>query len=182
MRFTQFGHQVPRKNSKMTGPCSRKLGSENFPPRFAAASEKSGARDPIPSVSVQLRISKSTLRYSRDQNKSRRDEGTTGGTGLLCRAVIRPPMNWDERVIYKRGAPALWPLVFLYLQLVRRFHCDVSCPFFPVFPERLAMISAMIFSEPQAAFDAVATNQITHCATGHFRLRFASSDDGNCGQ
>jgi hypothetical protein len=49
------------------------------------------------------------------------------------------------RFIYKRGAPVLWPLVFLYLQLVRRFHCGVSCPFFPVFPERLPMISAMIF-------------------------------------
>ncbi len=44
------------------------------------------------------------------------------------------------RFIYNRGAPALWPLVFLYLQLVRRFHCDVSCPFFSVFPKRLGMI------------------------------------------
>jgi hypothetical protein len=52
MRFTQFGHQVPRKNSKTTIPSARKPERETIPSRFAAASENSGARDPIPKVSV----------------------------------------------------------------------------------------------------------------------------------
>jgi hypothetical protein len=52
MRFTQFGHQVPRRNSTITIPCARKLDREKLPSRLAAASENSGARDPIPKVSV----------------------------------------------------------------------------------------------------------------------------------
>jgi hypothetical protein len=56
MRFTQFGHQVPRKNSRITGPRARRLESENVPSWFAAKSEKSGARDPIPKVSVRFCI------------------------------------------------------------------------------------------------------------------------------
>src|SRR5208282_2941912 len=53
-RFTQFGHQVPRRNSKITGPWARNLESEKSPSRFAAASENSGPRDPIPKVSVRF--------------------------------------------------------------------------------------------------------------------------------
>jgi len=56
MRLTQFGHHVPRKNSRTAGPRARRIESEKFPSRFAAASEKSGARDPIPKVSVRFCI------------------------------------------------------------------------------------------------------------------------------
>jgi hypothetical protein len=38
----------------MTGPPARRLESEKVPSRFAAASENSGARDPIPKVSVRF--------------------------------------------------------------------------------------------------------------------------------
>jgi hypothetical protein len=54
MRFTQFGHQVPRRNSRITGLSARKSESEKFPSRFAATKENSGARDPIPNVSVRF--------------------------------------------------------------------------------------------------------------------------------
>jgi hypothetical protein len=82
MRLTQLGHQVPRKNSRITVPGSRRLESEKFPSRFAAASEKSGARDPIPSVSVRFCILKSTLRYLGKQNKSGSKQRTSGDTGF----------------------------------------------------------------------------------------------------
>jgi hypothetical protein len=72
---------VPRKNSRITGPPDRRLENENIPSRFAAASEKSGARDPIPKVSVRFCILKSTLRYLREQNKSACNKRTIGGTG-----------------------------------------------------------------------------------------------------
>jgi hypothetical protein len=54
MRFWQFGHQVPRKNSTITGPRPSISASEQLPSRFAAASEKSGARDPTSKVSVRF--------------------------------------------------------------------------------------------------------------------------------
>jgi hypothetical protein len=56
MRLTQFGHQVPRKNSRITAPRARILESEDEPSWFAALSEKSGARDPMPNVSVRFCI------------------------------------------------------------------------------------------------------------------------------
>jgi hypothetical protein len=56
MRLTQLGHQVPRRNSRIAGPRARRLESEKTPSRLAAVSEKSGARDPIPRVSVRFCI------------------------------------------------------------------------------------------------------------------------------
>src|SRR5215469_10977758 len=52
MRFTQFGHQVPRRNSTIAGPRCNKSASEKLPARFAALSVKSGALSPILRVSV----------------------------------------------------------------------------------------------------------------------------------
>jgi len=56
MRLTQFGHQVPRKNSPISGPPANNPESEKLPSRLAAASENSGARDPTPNVSVTFCI------------------------------------------------------------------------------------------------------------------------------
>src|SRR5580700_10905200 len=61
MRLTQFGHQVPRKNSTIRVPRDRKPDSERMPSRFAAASKNSGARDPTVRVSVRSCILISTL-------------------------------------------------------------------------------------------------------------------------
>src|SRR5215470_6734160 len=54
MRFTQFGHQVPRRNSTMVGPRCNNSESEKVPERFAALSVKAGALSPSLRVSVVL--------------------------------------------------------------------------------------------------------------------------------
>ena len=46
MRFTQFGHQVPRRNSTIKVPRGRKPESDRIPSRFAAGNRNSGAREP----------------------------------------------------------------------------------------------------------------------------------------
>jgi len=56
MRLTQLGHQVPRTNSRITGLRVRRLESEKTPSQLAAVSEKFGAREPIPRVSVRFCI------------------------------------------------------------------------------------------------------------------------------
>src|ERR1700690_3102855 len=65
MRFTQFGHQVPRRNSTINAPRDRKPESERIPSRFAADSKNSGARDPTDRVSVRSDILISTLEHKR---------------------------------------------------------------------------------------------------------------------
>jgi len=52
MRFTQFGHQVPRKNSTMAGPFRSSAESDTLPYLFAEESENSGARSPTRSVEL----------------------------------------------------------------------------------------------------------------------------------
>src|SRR6266481_6361360 len=61
MRFTQFGHHVPRRNSRISVPCASRLARVNVPSRLAAPREKSGARDPISRVSVRFFMLSSTL-------------------------------------------------------------------------------------------------------------------------
>src|ERR1019366_110172 len=61
MRFTQFGHQEPRRNSRISVPCVSRPPRVNVPSRLAALREKSGARDPISRVSVQFSMLSSTL-------------------------------------------------------------------------------------------------------------------------
>ncbi len=46
MRFTQLGHQVPRRNSRITVARERNSASEKLPSRLAADKVKSGARSP----------------------------------------------------------------------------------------------------------------------------------------
>ncbi len=54
MRFTQFGHQVPRRNSRIPGVprCNASFIRENLPAQFAASSSKSGASSPTRKVDV----------------------------------------------------------------------------------------------------------------------------------
>jgi hypothetical protein len=61
MRLTQFGHHVPRKNSRMSRPLHSNSPSGNLPERLAASKEKSGAVEPISSVVVRFFILKLTL-------------------------------------------------------------------------------------------------------------------------
>jgi len=97
MRFTQFGHQVPRKNSRTIGPRSRRFESENCPSRFAAVSENSGARDPIPNVSVRFCTLKLTVRYPREQNKGGCGKRTSGGTASGRVAPTLLPANPEKK-------------------------------------------------------------------------------------
>src|SRR2546421_9975191 len=52
MRLTQLGHQVPRRNSTITGPRCNNSASEKLPDRFAALRAKPGALSPTFRVSV----------------------------------------------------------------------------------------------------------------------------------
>src|SRR6266436_8867080 len=61
MRFTQFGHQVPRRNSRISVPCVSRPPRVNVPSRLAAPREKSGAREPISRVSVRFCMLSSTV-------------------------------------------------------------------------------------------------------------------------
>src|SRR6266481_1989640 len=61
MRLTQFGHHVPRRNSRISVPFSIRPLRVNVPSRLAAPREKSGARDPISRVSVRLFMLSSTV-------------------------------------------------------------------------------------------------------------------------
>ena len=55
----------------MIGPLDSKPLRESTPSRLAAESEKSGAREPMPRVSVTFCIFHSTLRETRKRNKTR---------------------------------------------------------------------------------------------------------------
>jgi hypothetical protein len=96
MRFTQFGHQVPRRNSNTKEPCESNAESENTPSRFAAGSEKSGACEPSFIVSVKFRISYATLKHRLATDNSARRLRTSG----------------DKTLIYNH-----WFLVFNVLQI-----------------------------------------------------------------
>src|SRR6266403_3651620 len=76
MRFTQFGHHVPRRNSRINAPCSSRPTRVNVPSRLAAPREKSGARDPISRVSVRFCTLSSTL----SEVEIRHNNGS--GTGM----------------------------------------------------------------------------------------------------
>jgi hypothetical protein len=52
MRFTQFGHQVPRRNSTIKVPRVKKPERDRIPSRFAADNKNSGALAPTLRVSV----------------------------------------------------------------------------------------------------------------------------------
>jgi hypothetical protein len=56
MRFTQFGHHVPLKNSTTRIARRKNPDMVNIPSRLAASSANSGAREPTCSVSVRSRI------------------------------------------------------------------------------------------------------------------------------
>jgi hypothetical protein len=58
MRLTQFGHQVPRRNSTITGELRKASFSVNDCVPFAAGKTKSGARSPSFKVELGIRMSR----------------------------------------------------------------------------------------------------------------------------
>src|ERR1700687_391294 len=81
MRFTQFGHQVPRRNSRISVPCVSNPLRVNVPSRLAAPREKSGAREPISRVSVRFCMLSSTV----SEVECRNNNGWGRGDGLRAR-------------------------------------------------------------------------------------------------
>src|ERR1700676_3271875 len=77
MRFTQFGHHVPRRNSRISAPFSIRPLRVNVPSRLAAPREKSGARDPISRVSVRLCMLSSTVSEAGFRNNNGWGTGMT---------------------------------------------------------------------------------------------------------
>jgi hypothetical protein len=73
MRFTQFGHQVPRRNSSTTverwiKSCNRiSIGAPIALNSFAAESEKLGAESPIFKVSLFRAIQKDSKSAAEDE-------------------------------------------------------------------------------------------------------------------
>src|SRR5580658_8307170 len=80
MRFTQFGHQVPRRNSRISVPEAIRPLRVNVPSRLAAPREKFGALDPMSRVSVRLFMLTSTL----SEVEIRNNNGW--GTGIIFRS------------------------------------------------------------------------------------------------
>jgi hypothetical protein len=88
MRFTQVGHQVPRRNSKSTDPFLSEAESEKLRSRFAAASKNSGAWDPNSSVSVRACTPTETVEHVRTENNKHRAGGTSGDKGFSYTASL----------------------------------------------------------------------------------------------
>src|SRR5712691_992225 len=84
MRFTQFGHQVPRRNSRISVPFSIRPLRVNVPLRLAAPREKSGARDPISKVSVRFFMLSSTV----SEGECRNNNGWGTGDGLILQLTL----------------------------------------------------------------------------------------------
>jgi hypothetical protein len=84
MRFTQFGHQVPRKNSTTTGPRSRSFASDTSPMPFAEAREKSGARSPTFSVALCCAMASNVdQRKNRGNNRQGSAKSMADGRGPI---------------------------------------------------------------------------------------------------
>src|SRR6185437_4346940 len=83
MRFTQLGHQVPRKNSTITGPRLSSACRLMFSALFAAERVKSGARSPtfrVSLVSLSLMADYGTRILRGVQRKSKINSFTTDFT------------------------------------------------------------------------------------------------------
>ncbi len=74
MRFTQLGHQVPRRNSITNGPCSTKCFKETAWGRFAASNINSGARSPTCNVLLSFAIDR-TVKHPRKADNTGRNRG-----------------------------------------------------------------------------------------------------------
>jgi hypothetical protein len=82
MRFTQFGHQVPRKNSTTAGPRSSNFASETSPAPFAEASVNSGARSPTFRVELCC-VTGATVDHWQNRDNNRNNTGISGGNPLV---------------------------------------------------------------------------------------------------
>src|ERR1019366_6941638 len=82
MRFTQFGHQVPRRNSRISAPFAGKPARLNVPSRLAAVREKSGAREPTSKVSVRFFMLGSILSQVEIGNNNGWVPGTVRGESI----------------------------------------------------------------------------------------------------
>ena len=109
MRFRQFGHQVPRKNSRISFPRCRNPDSVKMPWRLAGSRVNSGAREPTCRVSVRSCICLLTVKQHIERNNRGRRKGTMRGTWARA--------GWErcgERCVGRKRASceefATWPL------------------------------------------------------------------------
>src|ERR1700687_3693523 len=86
MRFTQFGHQVPRRNSRISVPCAGNPPRVKAPSRLAEVREKSGAREPTSKVSVRFFMLGSTV----SEGDFRNNNGWGTGMGRDD-SLLQPP-------------------------------------------------------------------------------------------
>src|SRR5260221_1080639 len=100
MRFAQFGHQVPRRNSRINVPWASNPARVIVPSRLAAPREKSGAREPISRVSVRFCILSSTVSEGEIWNNN--GWGTGDGIASAAEASCVNGANGAA----KRRAPA----------------------------------------------------------------------------
>src|SRR5437879_1772298 len=82
MRLTQFGHQVPRRNSATRGPCCTKYFNDTACGMFAASNMNSGARSPMCSVEFSLAID-GTVKHPRKRDNNGRNRGIKKGSVRL---------------------------------------------------------------------------------------------------
>jgi hypothetical protein len=117
MRFTQFGHQVPRRNSTITGPRSLISASEYSSSRFAAIKVKSGAESPALSVSVSVRILIATLEHQTQPNKMSESAKVLGLTLHLAYdfpgVFFEPQESFSAIMFSSLGRRSSWPSSFV---------------------------------------------------------------------
>src|SRR4029077_3380214 len=106
MRFTQFGHHVPRKNSRISVPCASRPRRVNVPSRLAAAREKSGPRDPISRVSVRFCMLSSTL----GEMEIRNNNGWGTGDDSILHLSLGSP------AVYRRDPGAEFRRLYCFLK------------------------------------------------------------------
>src|SRR5271157_3832302 len=106
MRFTQFGHQVPRRNSRISVPRASKPPRVNVPSRLAAPREKSGAREPISRVSVRFLMLSSTL----SEVEIRNNNGWGTGDGFRWAIRLGTSLRTDRffHVRYNSALQLVW--------------------------------------------------------------------------
>src|SRR6266852_1238577 len=107
MRFTQFGHQVPRRNSRINVPCASRPLRVNVPSRLAAPTEKSGAGEPISRVSVRFCMVSSTVSEGECRNNNGWGTGDEPVSYLILGGAAVYRMMWAlaEKLGFRCPAP-----------------------------------------------------------------------------
>src|SRR5580698_277356 len=128
MRFTQFGHHVPRRNSRINLPSESSPSRVNVPSRLAACSAKYGASEPISRVSVRSFMLRLTVSEVEIRNNNGWGTGDILPDDLLVRSH-RPTGSAPSDIIsfrpLRRGRLCLRSINRFYINPTNKGRTDV---------------------------------------------------------